>query len=43
MAAGIAPVVMKMADIVHMIDERAGPPKLRGPYKKREAMPAISN
>jgi hypothetical protein len=25
---------MKMEDVVFLIDEREGPPKLRGPYKK---------
>lgn len=43
MAAGIAPVLMNMSDIVFMIDEREGPPKQRGPYKKRDRVPAISN
>jgi hypothetical protein len=43
MAAGIAPVVMSMADVVTMVEEREGPPKKRGPYKKRDDAAEISN
>jgi hypothetical protein len=42
MAAGIAPVVMSMADVVTMIEEREGPAKKRT-YKKRGDVEQISN
>ncbi len=41
MAAGVAPVVMKMTDVVGLIDARAVP-AIRGTYKKRVAA-EISN
>lgn len=37
MAAGISPRLWEMADIVKLIDDAAGQPKKRGPYKKRQA------
>jgi IS1 family transposase len=37
MAAGVAPVLMNMADVVGLIDARAEMPKVRGPYKKKNA------
>jgi hypothetical protein len=37
MAAGLTDSVMDMADIVAMIDARAGVPKKRGPYKKTDS------
>jgi hypothetical protein len=37
MAAGVAPVLMSMADIVGMIDAANPVAALRGPYKKRIA------
>ncbi|MGH6679098.1 MAG: hypothetical protein ACREDL_09255 [Bradyrhizobium sp.] len=37
MAAGAARVLMKMADIVRMIDAANPVPAVRGPYKKRIA------
>lgn len=43
MAAGIIPTVMNMSDIVFLIDERAGPPQPRGPYKPRRKQAEISN
>jgi IS1 family transposase len=43
MAAGIIPTVMNMSDIVFLIDERAGPPQPRGPYKPRRQQAEISN
>jgi IS1 family transposase len=43
MAAEIAPVVLSMANVVTMIDEREGPAKKRGPYKKRGDAAEISN
>lgn len=35
MASGLVDHVLKMEDVVFLIDQREGPPKLRGPYKKR--------
>jgi hypothetical protein len=43
MAAGITPVVLSMADVVTMIEEREGPAKKRGPYKERSDAEEISN
>jgi IS1 family transposase len=44
MAAGLVSDRMTMTDIVELIDLREGPPKKRGPYKKRELPTAeISN
>lgn len=37
MAAGVADTVWSLEDIVAKIDTMAGPPKPRGPYKKRPA------
>lgn len=34
MASGLVDHVLKMEDVVFLIDQREGPPKLRGPYKK---------
>jgi hypothetical protein len=43
MAAGVRETVMKMTDVVALIDaEAAKVPSLRGPYKKRDAV-EISN
>ncbi len=36
MASGLIDHVLKMEDVVFLIDQREGPPKLRGEYKKRE-------
>jgi len=36
MASGLIDHVLKMEDIVFLINQREGPPKLRGEYKKRE-------
>ena len=42
MAAGVAPVLMSMTDVVEMIDAKAAEtPVVRGPYKKKNA--EISN
>jgi hypothetical protein len=43
MAAGIKTRLWSVADIVALIDARAGPPKKRGPYKPRRPEPPISN
>jgi len=45
MAAGVSDKLWSMDDIVALIEEREGPPKKRGPYKKRAAAvtPQISN
>jgi len=41
MAAGVAPVLMSMTDVVGMIDAANPVPAVRGPYNKRDA--EISN
>jgi hypothetical protein len=41
MAAGVAPVLMSMTDVVGLIDAANPVPAIRGPYKKRNA--EISN
>ncbi|KQT05933.1 transposase [Bradyrhizobium sp. Leaf396] len=43
MAAGLVSDRMTMTDIVQLIDLREGPPKKRGPYKKRDQAAEISN
>jgi hypothetical protein len=44
MAAGVAPVLMNMTDVVGLIDtEAAKVPSVRGPYKKRLPEIEISN
>jgi IS1 family transposase len=42
MAAGIAKSPLEMIDIVALIDAREGPPKKRGPYKKRDDVAAAA-
>jgi hypothetical protein len=37
MAAGLIDRVMKMTDVVELIDAANPAPAVRGPYKKREA------
>lgn len=37
MAAGLVSSPLEMSDVVMLIDQREGPAKKRGPYKKREA------
>ena len=38
MAAGVTDRLWNMGDIVALIDTREGPPKKRGPYKKKAAI-----
>ncbi|MFK4719442.1 hypothetical protein ABIE89_000542 [Bradyrhizobium niftali] len=40
MAAGLVSSPLEIDDIVMLIDQREGPPKKRGPYKKRAAVEA---
>ncbi len=37
MAAGVTDRLWEIADIAALIDAREGPPKKRGPYRKRLA------
>lgn len=43
MASGLVSSPLEMSDIVTLIDQREGPPKKRGPYKKRQPIEEISN
>ncbi|TFV72339.1 DDE domain-containing protein [Bradyrhizobium frederickii] len=43
MAAGLVSSPLEMADIVTLIDQREGPAKKRGPYKKREISAQIAD
>jgi hypothetical protein len=40
MAAVVTDRLWSMEDIVALIDDRAGPPKKRGPYKPRRSVQA---